>query len=471
MLSLWRNRTARRAPELATVLCILVASLAACRKKAVPNKIGGPPAGSASAVARASEPQAAFACRALANGPALVLGSPPAKAPRLDDEQDEEDRDVELPFAVELGSARADAQRFAVGGLESQRGQNHAFVALTNADGSSGTRVELGRVFGDVEPPALAPHKGGFVAVIADSDASSVVLRLVALDPPFDEKSVRRGGEISGVRRDAAAFSFEISGSDGLVAFTKLEKGRGSVALARIDLEKLTPKGEVAAVASSRPGEMESPRLVKRAGGYLLAFIVRGAATPPKAALGKPSEYDAGLTEQTLVDEGPSAIEVVPLSESGTPTGAPHRITPNTAHVIAFEMAPTNDGGALVVYRDDHEGPGLARPGAEAVLVRPDGSTASHSWDLGETAGLPSLLFDATPPSGRPWAWLSVPSEAESRVTPLAANPLELGELKSAPELAASELLAAASGRLLRARTRGGQRLLSVVDCAPAAAP
>lgn len=467
MLSLWGMRTACRATELLVLGCVLSFALAGCRKKS-PAPSHGPPAGSASAARSAAPPPVAvpFGCRELANGPALTLGSPPAKPARLDDDEDEADRDVELPFSVELGSARSDGERFAVGGLESQRGQNEAFVAITDSDAKAGKRVALGRVFGDVEPPAVVPYKGGFLALVADSDASSVVLRLVAIDAPFDEKSVRRGSELVGVRRDAGDFSFEVSGSEGLVAFTKLDKGRGSIALARFDLDHLTLKGNVTGAPLGGAGEAESPRLIPRAGGYYLAWIVRGAATPPKAALGRPSEYDAALVEQGLVDEGPTAIEIVPLNQSGAPSATPQRITPAGAHLLAFDIAPTADGGALVVYRDDREGPGLARAGVEAVLVRADGSTASRNWDLGETAGLPSLLADATP-AGKPWAWLYAPGEAESRVAALGANQLELGELHTEPQFAGVELLAASSGRLLAARTRGGQRLLSVVSCEP----
>ena len=467
MLPVWQRTKARRAAELLASSVLVVAMCGGCRKKQVVQS-GGPPAGSASVVPSSVAPPApvAFACRDLAKGPALTLGSPPPKSTRIDDDEDEEDRDVELPFAVELGAARADTARFAVGGLESQRGQSHAFVALASTDGSSGQRIELGRVFGDVEPPAVLPHGNGFLALVADSDASGAVLRLVALDAPFDEKSLRRGAEIIGVRRDASDFSFEAQGSEGLVAFTKLEKGHGSIALARVDLEHLTLKGAILPAPVSGAGETESPRLVKRPGGYLLTFILRGAATPPKAALGKPSEYDAGLVEQGLVDEGPTAIEIVPLGPNGAATASPERVTKAGAHVLAFDVAPTAEGGALVVYRDDREGPGLARSSVEAVLVRPDGSTASRSWDLGETAGLPSLLVDPAA-GGKPWAWVYVPGEAESRVAALGADPLELGELHSAPELAGAELLAASSGRLLSARTRGGQRILSSLTCTP----
>lgn len=447
--------------------CVLSCPLAACRKKNPVPVHGGPPAGPVSGAARlpaAPPAPAAFGCRELGNGPALTLGATPAKPARLDDDQEEDERDVELPFAVELGSARSDGQRFAVGGLESQRGQNQAFFAVTEADGRSGRRVSLGRVFGDVEPPAVAPYKGGFFALVADSDASSVVLRLIFISAPFDDQSVRRGGEVSGVRRDASDFSFATSGSEGLVAFTKLEKGRGSIALARFELEQLTLKGNVAPAPVTSAGEAESPRLVARPGGYYLAWIVRGAATPPKGTLGRPSEYDGGVAEQGLVDEGPTAIEIVPLDPSGSQSASPQRITPAGAHVLAFDIAPSPDGGALIVFRDDREGPGLARAGVEAILVRADGSTASRSWDLGETAGLPSLLTDGSP-EAKPWAWLYVPGEAESRVAALGTNPLELGELHAAPEFAGAELLAATSGRLLAARTRGGQRLLSVVSC------
>jgi hypothetical protein len=324
--------------------------------------------------------------------------------------------------------------------------------------------VELTRVYGEVDPPAVVPFRDGFLAVVADHDASSVVLRSFALGPPFDGAALRRGAELGSARRDAAEFALETSGASVLLALTKLEKGRGLIQLARIDAEKLTLQGSPINVVSSAEGEAESPRLVRRPGGYFLAYIVRGAAPRPKTVPARAPELDGGAP-LSLLDQGPSALEIVPLDEKGVTVGSPRRATPAGAHAIAFDLAATPDGSALLVYRDDRDGPGLARSGVEAVQLRADGSLTTRSWDVGESAGLPALLGDAAPPGGRPWAWVFAPSEQGSGLAALFAEPLAIGELLTDPQLAGAEVLAASRGRLLLGRARGSQHELSVVEC------
>ena len=293
-------------------------------------------------------------------------------------------------------------------------------MAQQEQGGAAGQSVQLTRVYGEVDPPAVVPFRDGFLAVVADHDASSVVLRSFALGPPFDGAALRRGAELGSARRDAVEFALETSGGSVLLAFTKLEKGRGLIQLARIDPEKLTLQGTPINVVSSADGEAESPRLVRRPGGYFLAYIVRGAAPRPKAIPARAPELDAGAP-LTLLDQGPSALEIVPLDEKGSTVGTPRRATPAGARALAFDLAATPDGGALLVYRDDRDGPGLARSGVEAVHLRADGSLTTRSWEMAESAGLPALLTDPAPPAARPWAWVFAPSEQASGLAPLSA--------------------------------------------------
>lgn len=432
----------------------------ACRSKSAGN--GGRPAGSAGVATEASAPPPApLVCSELGSSPALTVGQPQA-LPKLSEPEDEDDQEVELPFSVDLGAARASADRFGVGGIQTRAGASYAFIALVDAKGGGGQSLEFGRVFGEVDPPAVVPHGDRWLAVVADHDASSVVLRLFALAAPFDAASLRRGAELGSARRDAAEFALESSGNGALLAFTKLEKGRGFIQLGNVDVEKLTLEGSPITVQSSGEGEAESPRLARRAGGYFLAYIVRGAAPRPKVVPRK-QELDGGV--ENLLDEGPTAIEVVPLDAKGVAVGAPRRATPAGARVIAFDLAPAPDGGALLLYRDDRDGPGLDRSSAEAVHLRADGSLATRTWEVGESAGLPALLVDQAPPVARPWAWLFASSERAARLAALASDALGLGELAAEPRLSGAEVLAASGGRLLLGRARGGQRDLSVVEC------
>lgn len=392
-----------------------------------------------------------------------MLGQP-AKAPvAAVDDQEEADTEIELPFAVELGEARFGAGHFAVGGIESRRGASFAFVAVLDAQSGVGKSVELGRVFGEVEPPAFAAYRDGIVGVVAGNDAGAGLLKVVAVGPPFSEATLRRGAEITGMRRDAAEFALSVSGDTALVAFTRLEKGEGRIALARIQPERLELTGPAFPAPAPLTGEAESPRLVARKGGYFLAWVARGAANRPKLVPARKLDTDAGVPV-SLLDEGPTAIEIALLDANGTAVGSARRVTPEGAHVVAFELAPAPDGGALLVYRDDREGPGLDRPDAQAVWVRPDGSTALQSWDTGDAAGLPALLVDPEPAKGQPWGWVSIPSERELSLSPL-SEATTLPEPARDEHQRGAEALAVGQGRFLLSRAKNGQRELSLVEC------
>ncbi len=431
--------------------------LVACRSK--PTAEGGPAAGSASVrAAPVSAPvNPGWACRELGDAPLLSVGKSAKRAPSEEEEEDGESG-VDMPFAVELGGARGAAGVFAVAGIQSERGESQAFVAWLDGGARRAQTVPLGRVFGDVEPPALLPFRSGWLALVSDNDARAGTLRLVGLSSPA-ATSIRRGAEIQGVRRDAMGFAFELSGTEGLVAHTALEKSRGVISLLRFDPEHLALKGKPQLAPLPADGDAELPRLVARPGGFYLAWIVRGAAAPATQLTAR----DAGV-EPRLLEEGPTAIEVVPLDAAGVAQGMPKRITKPGARVLTFELVATPDGGALVLYRDERDGPGLERENAEAVLLRADGSSEEQSWELGDSAGLPALLTDDQPAGDAPAAWVAVPGEAFPRMFPLGTG-LALGALKEEPRFATFEPLAISGGRWLNTRVRRGAREFVVLAC------
>jgi hypothetical protein len=392
-----------------------------------------------------------------------VLGQARKSPDAAADAHDEDDADVELPFAVELGVARSGSGYFAVGGIDSRRGASFAFVALVEADGGSGKTVELGRVFGEPEPPAFSALGEGFIGLVAGNDAGAGLLKIVSVAPPFTEATLRRGAEITGMRRDAAEFALEVSAGSVLAAWTRLEKGDGRIALGRIDPERLTLQGEPFPAPAPLAGEAESPRLITRPGGFFLAWVARTAAARPKLVPARKIDADAGAPAN-LLDEGPTGIEIAVLDGAGVAVGSARRVTPEGARVVAFDLAKAPDGGALVVYRDERDGPGLDRPDAQAVWIHPDGSHAARSWELGDSAGLPSLLADPAPAPDKPWAWVFVPSERELSLAPL-VDPLALPEILRDDRSRGAEALAQAGGRFLLARGKNGQRELSVVEC------
>jgi hypothetical protein len=397
-------------------------------------------------------------CREGSGAAVVVLGS--GEVPKelaQDDEQAEE-----FPFSVELGAARSGAGRFAVAGLENRRGATFAFAAFVAADGS-GQSVELLRVFGDAEPPALTASEEGFLIAAASSDAAGPTLRLLRVDPPFSARDVRRGEEVTGVRRDASGFSLASAEQRALIAFGKLEKGAGRVAVAAIDAERLALLGAPRLIELADGLEAESPQLAVRQGGFYLAFI--GRAKPGARPLSGPSSPTDSEDEVPVVEAGPSGLFLLPLDEAGSPLGSARELSPPGAHVSTFEMARWGDAQVLLVYREDPHGPGLERSSVEAVLAAPDGSITRRTWELGETTGLPTVLIDAAPPKAAPPGWVVVHGESDVRIGALGADPLALPAFVSELSLRGSEPAWLLGGQMLRARSRGVKIELDLVSC------
>jgi hypothetical protein len=400
----------------------------------------------------------AVRCRETSESNVVVLGS--GEAPK-ELEHDEEQAE-ELPFSVELGQARSGDGRFAVAGLENRRGATFAFAAFVAEDGT-GQNVELLRVFGDAEPPAVTPSGEGFLIAAASSDAGGPTLRLLRVDPPFSARDVRRGEELSGLRRDVAGFALENAGNRVLLAFGKIEKGVGRVAVVGIDPDRLAFVGAPRELELPEGLEAESPRLVRRQGGFYLAFVGRPSLpVRPRPAPVPSSNLD---NEAPVVESGPSGLYLLPLDEAGAAAGSPREISPTGAQVTAFELARWGDDRALLVYREAPEGPGRERPNVEAALVAPDGAIARRSWELGETAGLPSLLLDPARPNGAPAGWVLVHGEADVRLGALGDDPLAPPTLVSDPVLRSCEPVALSRGSLLRARSRGLKVELDLARC------
>jgi hypothetical protein len=426
-----------------------------CRSKPKPDA----PAVSGSQAAREPVP---LRCREASGAEVVVLGSGEPPKPAGEDDEEVE----ELPYSVELGSARASGQRFAVAGLENRRGATFAFAAFVAADGT-GRSTELLRVFGDSEPPELAPSDEGWLVLAASSDAGSATLRLMRVDPPFSERDVRRGEELTGLRRDVSGFAIETLGGRALAAFGKLEKKQGRIALAAIDPQKLALVAPAQLLELEAGLEGESPKLAARTGGYYLAFVGRRAAPAPKP---KPALANTGgeaNAEEPVVDAGPTGLFLVPLDEAGAPQGAPRELSPPGAHVTAFELARWGESQALLVYRDDPEGPGRDRPSVEAVLVSLDGSVGRRTWELADSSGLPSFFVDPAPQPGMPPGWLVVHGDNDTRLGALSSDPLASPVLVADPTLGNTEPAALLGGRLLRARSRGTRVELDLVSCEP----
>lgn len=439
------------ARSLTRLLPVLLVSLApfSCRSKSQPAS--GGPAGSASARPRDA------GCRPIGSTASVVLGSESERAPSADDELAEAD----LPYSVELGDAHAGEEGFLVSAIENRGGANVAVVAHVDATTGAGRVVSLGRIYGDVGAPVVARHGDRWIFAVLNSDASAVTLRLVSLGAPYGESALKRGAEVTSVSREAPAVALAFGKDGGLLVWNTLEKGASRLALAEVDPSGPSLRGEPRVLSLGATEDVESPRLQRRPSGYYLGYLVRAPSKVHKPMGADDAKEGA---PEDLIEDGRNALEVVPLDAHGAAVASPIRLSTASNHVAAFDLAPLPDGGVLVVYRDAR-GPGLDRPSVQAVHVRPDGSSETRAWEVGDSAGIPTLLFDANPLGREQWGWVALPAEGRTLLGAIGKGGLSLGELREEASLKHAEPLAVQRGRLLAAVARGTRRELVVFDC------
>lgn len=381
----------------------------------------------------------------------MVLGRQTERPRPAEGEEDEQA--LELPFSVELGAAQTGARAFAVPAIENRKGANFAVLATMDAISGQGSVLELGRVYGDVEPPVVAPFGEHLLLAVPEGTGLDLSLRLVLVKPPYAVGDVRRGVELTGVRRDDPAYSLAVREKVGVLAYNTLVSGQGRIAVTRIDPFEVSLRGAPALLPGS--SDVSGPRLVVRTSGFYLAYLARPAA--PLTPGASPESEDPGP------DTGASALEIMMLDEQGAPSRKPLRVSPPGAKVLAFELAPFAGDSALLVYRDAR-GLGLEQEGAQAILVRPDGTFERRRWEVGESSGVPSLLMDPASASRRR-GFVALAGEGDTKLAPIGADPLALGTLAADPGLAHAEPLAVRGNRFLSGTVHGTERRLAILDC------
>ena len=463
-----------------TLPLLMFLVLPGCKKK--PDEAPPAPAASGSSSAEAT----------LAKGPrcrttpvrTFSIGERAPTQPRGDAGGDEDDdQELALPFAVEIGSALPTPGGFAIAGLRSTAGGSGAFIAFYDVPSGAGRMVELGRTYGGADPPRLAAHGARLVAVVPDSDASSGRLRLASIGAGASPPGVTWGGEISASRDESAAFSVELGESRGVVVWDEFDKKhrRGIIRASSFDAANIATLTEPRTI-SPETRDAEAPRLQPRPGGFWLAFTARPSAPPDKrlpVAKTAPgasarSPADAGMDESVL-RVGQRGIDVVPLDANGSPTAEPRSVTLPRAHVMAFDIGAGADGALLLAWRDDDTAPGAESGAVYLAKVMPDGAiTRSVIEDDQGGAGVPSLIVDRQRPvrAGAHPLWLALASVSDAtRLGALSPAGELLDTLGSDPLLSNAEPLALRDGRLLLGRPRGLAVELNLIDCTPGAAP
>jgi hypothetical protein len=467
-----RGRDTKRHWALGGV-AVLLLSASGCKRKEEPPPAASVPLGEAQeAPPPAPPPGPPPRCVPPKDAPTFAIRGR-AKA------STEAEAGIDLPYAVEIGTAVPTASGFAMGALRYDDGVPHALVALSDAEGARSQLIELGRVHGLADPPQVAARGDQVFAAVVDSDAAGPTLRLARLDAHVPEQaaaSLTWCAETQQGRDDSSAFSLAVLPGDkasGLLVWDeydqKAERGvLRSISWSGDDCGKTTPPR----VLSPANIDAEAPNVVARPGGYWLAWLspnhpakVGGAVKAGKESADASAPKPAPKAEdESVVDILPQGLHLMPLDANGAPAGEPRRLTGPGAHVVVFDLAASSDGGALLAWHDDPTAPGSEGRALSVALVGPDGSVTQHRVeDERLAAGAPTLVSDAKGAS-----WLAA-AAADSEVLLGVVSRSGVAELEAEARLASRQLLTAWDGRFLYVEPRGLDATLGVLRCAPRA--
>lgn len=393
----------------------------------------------------------------------FVLGDAPPPPREVGDagvEPGEEIEDTIAPFAVEVGRGAVFEGGFAAGARRDAEGGAVAMVATIGADGTGGKLVRLGRSRGDLNPPVVTGAGASVLAVLVEPNASGRALKVAKVTG----SEVTWGPEFAEGRDDSLAVDVAASGARAVLVWDDIPPGadparRSSVMLASFDVATMR------AVAPARPisppsADAGSPRLITRPGGYWLAYLARGEEDAAKKKARKHDDSEDPDDQGEAITTG--WIEVEPLDEGGTPSGAARAITPKNGHVLSFDLELGENGSALLAWRDDDTPSGSSGGRVSSALVRLGGG------------GEPRVLVEEAGSAGAPDllpGWISLASvNGATRIAAMTPSGDLLDELAPEPSLGTGEPIAATADRILWARPMGKAMRLSVVRCRPRAA-
>ncbi len=400
-------------------------------------------------------------CHETKTGSRFMIGEPGKHAPS--GEQDEETA-IDLPFAVEVGSAVPFAGGFAVAAL---KGNDAVLVAVADS-AARGAEVPVGKVHGDVEPPKLASRDDRVVGALVGNDAGGATLTLFGVEHTGETPHITRGPEVSRERDGSTAFDLALGNERGLLVWDHWDKrsARGTIEALAFNPNSLEASGPPT-LLSTPAEDAEMPRVVASPGGFWLGWVshtvveapararAAGVASAPKAAL------------QSVMDTAPRRIKLVPLDHRGVPTAEPRLVTDVAAHVVAYDMVPLG-AGVLLAWRDDPSTPGTEAPKVSLAKVGADGSVTTAIIDDEQLAAGTPRLFSDEAAKGAPRVWLSLMGKAGlNRVGFFDDQGALSAPLVDVPGLGRSEPLALSGGRFLTATPNGRALDLAVTRCKP----
>lgn len=448
------------------IALVILAGQVGCKKK--PSETESAPSAS---VATPSAPSSPPRCTA-PNAEALFLIG--EKGPTISVDAGDDDGGVdqpEQPFAVEVGRAIAAGEGFAVGALWTKKGATRAHVAVVDGKTLKGKLIDLGAVKGDVDPPELAAAGERLVALVHDNDPSGALLRLAKLGT--GSRDVTWGTQVPEGRDESHVSDIELGKERGAVVWDAYDKAHkhSQVQIYTFGLDDPS-NATRPRVLSTEGRDAEAPRIVRRPGGFWVAWVehaVDPRATKPKPLPAPKPSASAGepVDDPLVVDLGQRTLTVQVLDENAAPSGPIVDVSGAKSHVVVFDVVAAPDGGLYAAWRDDDRAPGGEVSGVKLARVRPDGTAEQHAVD-DETLGVgaPLLLLDEGPKDPNDRVWLSLESISDaSRIASLGDNAVVVDRLDTDPLFQNGDPLAVSKGRMLLARPRGLAIELGVLEC------
>ncbi|HMI89480.1 MAG TPA: hypothetical protein VK550_35640 [Polyangiaceae bacterium] len=422
--------------------------LASCKKPAPPptpeEELAPPP----TAAAATPKAETAHRCAPVSADPPFVLGpADTGRAAKIAPAGSEPGQDDSLPFAAEVGEGVAYSDGFAVGAIHESEASHSMSVVTLDRTGHGGKVIPLGTAHGDVEPPRVAARGATLLAGMLSPGINGRSLRLAKIEAG----AVTWGATILQKSDESQAFDIGLGEKKGIAVWDEDGASSGVIQVSTFDSgnasNATTPR------TISPPGvDAESPRLAARpGGGYWLAYIAQRAGG---------DSSDAGYEAEPV---GFRWIEVLALDAQGSPTGAARAATSRDAHVMVFDMAPLDEGHALVVWRDNDTplesaaGPVMRTVVRAANIEQPSVLVASESG-----GGAPTLLP----------GWAAVTDAADmTRLAPVGRAGEIAGSWSTEPDIGSGEPIAVGPEGVLVARPAGRAVKLAVLRCTREAAP
>lgn len=406
-----------------------------------------------------------FHCSPATGGEAFTLGS-------TDGADEDDDSGLDVPFAINVGDGLAFDGGYAVTAIDGRAGRSQALLATMTADAHQGRKLDLGRVFGDADPPRLAGNAERLVLAIADMDAGGRMLRLARVDSPLKQPSLTRGGEISVLGNPSTVFSLAVNADRGVLVWDQQQahSENTEIAGATFSVQSLSPPAKPT-VFSNRLANADSPHVLTRAGGYWLAWVQAGPEKKPASKQAAPNPAPKTNRSEPedhldLVDLGTRELRALQLDTAGNPLGKPLRIADGVSHVVAYDMNLLDDGAALFAWRDDDTTPGVESQIVHLARAGLDGHVDFYRIeDEAIGVGAPQLLIDTSAPA-EDRAWLALINTGErTSVVKLLPNGKPTGLVVGDAELGIANPLLRHQGRLLLVRQRGRGVDMEAIHC------